>query len=595
MTNRILSKLLLLSCSALLMSCSMTTAGSSSPATWSGTSTTTSSSSSSSLSIASSVVSVSETGDTSGLTITTTDGVYSTEGSTITISTSGTYTLSGELNGMIYIDEDDDGEVELDLNGVTLVSSSNSPIYAVNAGSLKIKALKGTKNVIQDQRSAKASDVDGQGEGAIYAACDLKLVGTGALNVTGNYNNGIHATDDVTIKNQNLTVIAYNHAVKGNDSITIEEGGSFYLIARNGDGLHTQNNGLSSKGNQRGSITLTGGSTDIHSYGDGIDAAYDVSIASGLDSDGNKTTPSLEIHTNKYSSYYSSSSSNLAQNTDESSQAVAYMGPSRGNPGSNMGGNPGSQSSSSSSQAEDSAKGIKAANAINIEGGIISIESYDDGLHANYGDTLENGNKGNGDVAISGGTLSISASDDGIHADRYLNISGGTLTVTAYEGLEGNQITVSGGSSAIYGTDDAVNATSGPLSETYFKSTGGYLFAEVSSNGDVDGIDSNRNIYIQGGTVIAAGPNSGMASPLDADGVVYVTSGTLVLIGAPEKSPSTSLTTSSLTSSFNAGSSYRLTIGSATITTPNFAYSHSSTKVYSYSELGNLTAISKAS
>ena len=594
MTNRILSKLLFLSCSALLMSCSFTT-GTSSPAIWSGTSTTTSSSSSSSLSIASSAVSVSETGDTSGLTITTPDGAYSTEGSTVTISTSGTYTLSGKLNGIIYIDVDDDGEVELDLNGVTLVSPSNSPIYAANAGSLKIKALKDTKNVIQDQRSAKSSDVDGQGEGAIYAACDLKLVGTGTLSVTGNYNNGIHGTDDVTIKNQNLTVIAYNHAVKGNDSITIEEGGSFYLIARNGDGLHTQNSDLSAKGNQRGSITLTGGVTVIHSYGDGIDAAYDVSIASGLDSDGNKTTPSLEIHTNKYSSYYSSSSSNLVQNTDESSQTVAYMGPSRGNPGGNMGGNPGGQSSSSSSQAEDSAKGIKAANAINVEGGIISIESYDDGLHANYGDTLENGNKGNGDVAISGGTLSISASDDGIHADRYLNISGGTLTVTAYEGLEGNQITVSGGSSAIYGTDDAVNATSGPLSETYFKSTGGYLFAEVSSNGDVDGIDSNRNIYIQGGTVIAAGPNSGMASPLDADGVVNVTSGTLVLIGAPEKSPSTSLTTSSLTSSFNAGSSYRLTIGSAAITTPSFAYSHSSTKVYSYSELGSLTAISKVS
>ena len=578
------------------MSCSINASGSSSPATWSGTSTTTSASSSSSLSIASSEVSVPQTGNTSGLTITTTDGSYSTEGSTITISTSGTYTLSGELNGMIYIDVDDDGEVELDLNGVTLVSSSNSPIYAANAGSLKIKALKDTNNVIQDQRSAKSSDVDGQGEGAIYAACDLKFVGTGTLSVTGNYNNGIHGTDDVTLKNQNLTVIAYNHAVKGNDSITIEEGGTFTLIARNGDGLHSQNSDLSSKGNQRGSITLTGGTTVIHSYGDGIDAAYDVSIASGLDSDGNKTTPSLEIHTNKYSSYYSSSTSNLVQNTDESSQTLAYMGPSRGNMGGNMGGHPGGQqTSSTSSQAEDSAKGIKAANAINIEGGIVSIQSYDDGLHADYGETLENGANGQGDVFVSGGTISINASDDGIHAERYLNISGGTLTVTAYEGLEGNQITVSGGSSAIYGSDDAVNATSGPLSDIYFKSTGGYLFAEVSSNGDVDGIDSNRNIYIQGGTVIAAGPNSGMASPLDADGVVNVTSGTLVLIGAPEKSPSTSLTTSSLSSSFNAGSSYRLTIGSAAITTPNFAYSHSSTKVYSYSELGSLTAISKVS
>ena len=628
-----------------------------------------------------------------GFDISSKDGSFSISGSTVTITAAGTYKVSGVLEGMILVDAGDDDEVEIDLKDVDISCSENSPIFIANANEVKIKAVKGTTNTITDKRALKTEDDDAQGEGAIYATCDVKLVGTGKLTVTGSYNNGIHGKDDVELKNQTLTVSAPHHAVRGGDGIVIEEGGTFTLISSGGDGLHTANSGLTSKGKQKGDIVITAGDVSIYSATDGIDAAHDVVISAGLDDDNNETHPKLDIKTNKYSDYtgtiydtaestlylrtttansssyryafyfydgdgdgvfadatyktqmqvssgrrwttyhyyeasvpsgyssfkvyrflssasdstssYVAVSSGMTLNTSYDTLTVSvngstisaqnwsnYSAASSG--GFGPGGGPGGMGEQGNAdKAETSAKGIKADNLIAVSDGEIKIQAYDDGLHANYGASLENGSTGLGDIEISGGTLNIAASDDGIHADRYLKISGGTLNVSGYEGLEGNQIIVSGGETYVYGTDDAVNAASGPLSEIYFKATGGYLFAEVPSNGDVDGIDSNGNIYIQGGTVISSGPNMGMASPLDCDGSAKVTGGNLILVGRPEATPSTSGVTSSTLSgvSLAAGRSYTIALVNGTVKTGTFQYAHSPSTMYGYCELGKLSSV----
>ena len=591
-----LPKLLVLSLSSLLLLSCGTSSSTSSDVTSYSSATESTTSTSVSASIPSfSSTSVPKSGDTSSLSVSTSDGSYSSQGSDLTINSGGTYTFSGQLNGVIYVDAGDDDEVEIDLNGVTLVSDENSPIYIANASEVKIKAIKDTENIIEDQRPLKTTEDATQGEGAIYSTCDLKLVGQGSLTVVGSYNNGIHGKDDVKIKNQTLSVKAPHHAIKGNDSITIEEGGNFTFISTGGDGLHTENSGVSSKGNQKGDITITAGKVTIYSATDGLDAAHDVIIASGEDDTGNVTTPSISITTNKYSSY-TEEIINLSESLS-TNESIAYLlgpGGGGGNPGGGgvPGGNPGG--GGNSDKADESAKGIKAGNLVDISAGSIVITAYDDGIHANYGDALENGKVGQGDVNVSGGTLNIQASDDGIHADRYLNISGGTHTVSGYEGLEGNQITISGGDSVVYGTDDGVNATSGSLSEIYFKATGGNVFIEVSSNGDTDGIDSNGNVYIQGGHVIACGPNSWMAAALDYEGRASVSSGSLILIGAAEGTPSTSgVTSSSKSYSYSANSSYTLTFSSgSTLQTGKMKYSHSGTTTC-WSSLGSLSSITK--
>ena len=246
-------------------------------------------------------------------------------------------------------------------------------------------------------------------------------------------------------------------------------------------------------------------------------------------------------------------------------------------------------------KADVSAKGIKAQNDIYILSGTLDITAYDDGIHANNGETLDSGATSTGDVYIKGGTTKVSASDDGVHADRILNISGGELTVTtSYEGLEGNQINISGGKSVVYASDDAVNAGSGTLTSKITVSDG-YLFAAVPSSGDTDGIDSNGAYTQTGGTVIACGPGSSMSAAMDTDGTVSVNSGSLILFGGSEKTPSlgSGVTRSSKSGTYR-NQAYTLTFNNSgtttqvvTATLPNYSYSQCNC----YSVLGSLTSI----
>ena len=223
------------------------------------------------------------------------EGVY-------TIDQGGEYDLSGTLLGMIYINvaetDNGTGEVVLNFNGVDISYAGNSTIYCLSAGKLEISAKKGTENSLLDLRAVKAEDDETQGGGTLYSKVDTKLKGTGSLSVKGTYNNGIHVTKDLEIQKLTLSSTAINNAIKGNDSLTINSG-TITAISSGGDGLKTEDSDISSKGKQRGDITILGGSVDIYSACDGIQAAHDFILGA----EDSTASPSVTIHTNKYSSY----------------------------------------------------------------------------------------------------------------------------------------------------------------------------------------------------------------------------------------------------------------------------------------------------
>ena len=408
-------------------------------------------------------------------TITTSDGNVTKNGDVYTISAAGTYTLTGTLSdGQIIINAGDDDEVELELNGADISCSTDSPIYAVNADKVKIKAAEGTVNSVTDARNYVQGENDTAGSAAIYALCDLNIVGKGTLNVTAKtYNNGIHTKDDLKIKNVTLIVTAPNNAVKGNDSVTVESG-NITLVSTGGDAIKTENSDISTKGNQRGTVTVSGGTLRLTAYDDGIDAAYDIVITDGEITVVNAGGKGL-----------------VANNTV------------------NIGG-----------------------------GSVNVIKSADDAIHANSDNALENGETPNGDVTVSGGTIAIEyTGDDGIHADGTLLFTGGTVNIDySREGLEGHFITFEDGNIHVYATDDAINATSTSNwgSDGLVTVSGGYIVAEVSGR-DVDGIDSNGSYVQTGGFVLVSNPNSdsaGMMSAMDVDNEISVTGGILVALGA---------------------------------------------------------------
>ena len=537
---------------------------------------------------------VSITGDFT-VTSDTSDGVTQS-GSVYTITKAGEYTVTGLLSeGQLIVDAGDEDEVTIVLNGTSITCSSGSPIYVKNASKVEIKSEENSFNEVIDNRTEATEDSsDDAGNAAIYATCDLKLVGKGALVVTGNYNNGIQSKDDLSIKNVIVKVTAVNNAVKGNNAVDIESG-NIIAISAKGDGIKTSNSNISNKGNQKGIVTITGGNIDVYAACDGIDAAYVVDISG----DGN-----LNIYTDTYSEYSeevtssgsssgTSTSRNSSANKTASANTVSYVAASDtianapgGSGGGNMGGMDGQNGgnapdmnggsggnkaggnrpgmpgdfnkSGNSSGQSYSTKGIKAESEINISGFTINISSTDDGIHANSDSgVLETGEDGKGTIVINGGSIAISSGDDGIHADKQLDVNDGYINVvTSYEGLEAITINLNGGKIYVYATDDGINACTGDgKTSPIVNVTGGYIDVTTAS-GDTDGIDSNGNYVQTGGFVLVKGGSSSgnVSGSIDVDGTVTITGGTCVALGGVCETPINSANAYVLSSvSFSSG------------------------------------------
>lgn len=142
-------------------------------------------------------------------------------------------------------------------------------------------------------------------------------------------------------------------------------------------------------------------------------------------------------------------------------------------------------------------KGIKSDGSIFIQGGTFTMDCADDAIHAG------------GDVTIDGGDFRIRTADDGIHSDTKVIIQGGSFSIPyCYEGIEGESITVNGGTISITSTDDGFNAAGGADNSGYWGGFGGDANAFIEINGgditvvsDGDSLDANGSITLNGGTL----------------------------------------------------------------------------------------------
>ena len=423
-------------------------------------------------------------------------------------ATKAEYTFAISKNyKQIYVNAPDK-TIVLELNGVTIENNENSPLFVQDCGDIEISAKKDTVNNIKDTRPIYVSDEDGQGKGAIYVENgDLKLKGTGTLNITANYLNGIHVKDDVKVQKQTLNVNAVNHGIRGNDSVTITSG--TINISCGGDGLHSENSDISSKGNQKGDVTINGGDITINSWGDAIQAAYDAVIA-----EADSTVPTkMTIKTNKYSSYtgstvdtsankfylkmnsstYSNGGYTYAAYINNSWYVASYKGsqssggqgggfPGGGGPGGPGGGQSGSSYyfyeiekpsgatsftlyrfkgsnvTSFSTTSYDAVGDAKAFNdaydtvQISVSGSKITFSSWTNysSSSSNSADVSAKGIKAENEIIISGGTIDVKAYDDAIHANNDGTLENGSSPL-------GN-VNITGGNLTLYASDDGVHA-----------------------------------------------------------------------------------------------------------------------------------------
>lgn len=423
---------------------------------------------------------------TDGSTITQNDSVY-------TITQAGEYTVTGLLSeGQIVVNADDNAEITIVLNGTSITCSNGSPIYIKNADNIKIKSKENTYNCIVDARAEADDNSDNSssenGNAAIYAACDLKLVGKGALSVTGNYNNGIQSKDDISIKNVTIKVNAVNNAIKGNDEAAIESG-EIIAISRKGDGIKTSNSSLSTKGKQKGNVIISGGNIDIYAACDGIDAAYGVDVSG----DGN-----LNIYTDTYSDYSEAvAADNSGSSTSSSGSSISSPGSSASNPDSSAS-NPSSSNQNQGSSSKSSSNATMmtyttTANTDNQNNSSVGTppdmnnaqnngnmgnppdmnnSSSNPGMKGNFGggNRAANGMPGNNS---SGNSSKKSYSTKGIKAESEINISGTAINISSTDdcihansdsgvletGEDGKGIiSISGGTITISTGDDGIHA-----------------------------------------------------------------------------------------------------------------------------------------
>ena len=361
-------------------------------------------------------------------TVTLSDGGSSADGSGVTVSGSdvtitsaGTYLISGALSdGSITVAAGEEEKVQLVLCGVSVTNSDGPALYVQSGDKVFLTLADGTDNTFSDGSGYTAADGDTELDAAVFSRSDLTVNGGGRLTVNGNNKHGIVSKDDLVITGGTVTVTARNAALCGKDCVKIAAA----------------------------ALTLTAGTDGIRS-----------------------------------------------DNTEDAERGYVYL-------------------HSGEITIDAGSDGIQAETVLYVSGGTVTVDSSDDSLHSN------------GTIRFTGGELTLSSGDDGVHADETLTIDGGTLAITATEGLEATVITINDGDISINASDDGINAARKSSAYTPMVEINDGTVTVVMGAGDTDGIDSNGNIVINGGTV-----NVSAGSSFDYDGTGVINGGTVIVNG----------------------------------------------------------------
>ena len=439
-----------------------------------------------------------------GVEITVTNGhVTANHGSTTGVC----YVVSGKTsNGSLTIDGKTDFMVNLndaDINNPTSTAldlESKGAAYLVLTGTNKL--MDGST---EDHKST------------LYSKGKLLVSGTGALEVYGVYNNGIHSKSYVLFeKGINLYVNAANHGIKGSDAII------------NGGIINVETDGDGAKGiNCDYNITINGGRTNVICTGDGEWDTEDLETkaATCIKCDSILTIKGGEINV----------------------KATGSGG-----------------------------KGLKADWEAYISGGKIRVITTG-GLYYSNGTTESldyKGNTDNLDDAYTSSPKGIKVGTKNVHG--VLTISGGDLMVrttgTNGEGIESKgTLDISDGTVMVSALDDAINS-SGDLTIS-----GGTVVAVGTNN---DGIDANGDMYLKGGTLIAMGANGAEAGiDINEQKKLYISGTKIFGIGGRMDGSLGSTTQGIVTTngSVSANATVKISNGSNTLasfTMPPYSYNN---------------------
>ncbi|WP_221586015.1 carbohydrate-binding domain-containing protein [Microbacterium sp. G2-8] len=410
-------------------------------------------------------------------------GVRADDGS-VTITEAGVYRLSGDYDGSVVIDADEEAQVVLILDGVTIDADGVPAIQSVSADDVAIFLESDSTNAVS---STGTYDEDAEANAAIFADNDLTFSGGGALTVDGEANDAITSKDDLVVLSGTIDVTATDDGLRGKDSLTVR--GAAITVDAGGDGLTSDQD----DDETQGWVLIEGGSLDITAGSDGLDGFTDVVITDGelaIASEEGIEAGTVAIGGGTIDIVASDDGINGSAGTADSAATDTAT----------------TDTDETPSEA-DTAAGSSAAAPADPPSGEMPDGGFPGGETPADGEMPEGGGMPGGGgmqdtgewVLIAGGDITIDAEGDGLDSNGSLEITGGTTIVDGPSNggngaLDANgEITVSGG------TLLALDA--GGMSETP-SADSAQAWVAATASGDAD---ATIEIVADDGTVLYSG------------------------------------------------------------------------------------------
>lgn len=454
---------------------------------------------------------------------TTVDGAHVSivQGADVGETTCGeiTYALSGESADGSFSMEGD-YKSTLGLYGLTLTNPSGAPIDIQNGKRTDLSVKSGTVNTLADGSG-------GDQKGCIVCNGHIELKGNGTLNVYGNTGHGIYAKEYVEMKNCTVNVLtAVKDGINCNQYFLMESG-SLDISGTGDDGIQVSfKDDADREEEDTGSITIEDGSLNI---------AVTAKAAKGMKADGNVAINggTLSITTSGGGEWdeedvKTKASACIGADGDVTINGGTFTLVSTGSGGKGIScdgnlevdngelaiettggmyayingreydGYTGN-ADQIDSDYKSSPKGIKADGNVTVNGGSISVS-----VTGNGGEGIES----KAEMYVNGGVLEVYSYDDGLNSSGDMRLAGGDLTIVSAgnDAIDANgNMYISGGVIRAFGSSSPEGGIDANEEEGYtVVFTGGTLIAAGGSN-SVPSTDESTQPYVSGKATLSAG------------------------------------------------------------------------------------------
>ena len=527
------------------------------------------------------------------------DGVtVETAGANVTVSSTHDnvpYVVSGSsANGSLTIYST--FSFYLALNSLSLTSNNTAAINLASNVAVTL-ALRGTSTLADGANSTI--------NGALYAAGNLSVNGTGLLKVTGNAKHGISAEGNMTVYSGAIRILETDSDGIHGSSNLVWNGGTLDVITPGSDGLDISGTVTINNGNLNinaaaddargikvsGVFTMNNGSLTIVHSGDmskGIKADSNLNITGGsVTITASGSTVLESVNNQNVPAYCTAIKCDTDINITGGDFTITLPTSNHGGKGISADGsitidggtfNITTQGNGSSYTVSGSTKDAYTSSCLRsngnmsiLSGDLILSSSGTGGKGINVGDDshttsiLTLGTTGGDDddlilnVTTSGERITISsgggggwppgpgqggdyANPKGIKAQGNLTINSGTVTVNCTQNNEGGECIESKATLTINGGNiETYSKTDDPINAAQNLTINGGTIYSHSDNND--GIDSNGTLFLNGGFAISNGARQ-PEEGFDCDNNQFkITGGTHIGTGGGTSNPTTSVCT----------------------------------------------------